>query len=101
MPAPATQPAPSPRRFDRNLILARERERCVGRLQSLRAILAHERRKTVRSAWYEQHIRLELLATERRESRIDYDQRLLALPFAERRAKVGAPFVELYEGVTR
>jgi len=73
MPAPATQPAPSPRRFDRNLILARERALCVGRVQSLRAILEHERHKAVRSAWYEQHIRLELLSAERRESRIDYD----------------------------
>ena len=97
----ATCPAPKPRRFDRNLILARERALCVGRVQSLRAILEHERHKLVRSAWYERHIRLELLSAERRESRIDYDQRLLALPFAERRAAVGAPFVELYEGVTR
>jgi hypothetical protein len=96
----APQPAPKPRRFDRHLILARARAYAIGRAACARSGLAHELLCASPSAAYLSHLRCTLAYWTSRESRIDHDQRLLALPFAERRAAVGAPFTQLYEEAT-
>ena len=87
--------------WNRHATLACVVERAIARKASLSWMIADEQRKAEPSRCILEQYRRELSRESLRESRALYDQRLLALPFAERRAAVGAPFVALYEEAGR
>jgi len=93
MPETATQPTRKPRHFDRHETLHRLRVRAISWSAYLATRVDEDRKRGwVSTGWTSQ-----LADSRRREERIHRLQMLLALPFDERRARVGAPFTELYE----